>query len=198
MRINVNLAVFLSGTGTNFTAIAEAANEGRIPVIITLVAGNKPDAPGLQKARYMNIPTALFMRPDFPDGKSFADYMLSVLRKYDVDLIALAGYMRKIPPRVIRAYRNRIVNIHPALLPRFGGKGMYGMTVHRAVIEAGVTETGVTVHYVDEEYDRGEIIEQRLVPVQPDDTPETLAARVLKVEHELYPEVLGKLAENFK
>jgi len=198
VRINVNLAVFLSGTGTNFTAIAEAANEGGIPVIITLVAGNKPDAAGLQKARYMNIPTALFMRPDFPDGKSFADYMLSVLRKYDVDLIALAGYMRKIPPRVIRAYRNRIVNIHPALLPRFGGKGMYGMTVHRAVIEAGVTETGVTVHYVDEEYDRGEIIEQRLVPVQPDDTPETLAARVLKVEHELYPEVLGKLAENLK
>ena len=194
----MNLAVFLSGTGTNFTAIAEAANEGRIPVIITLVAGNKPDAPGLQKARDMNIPTALFVRPDFPDGKSFANYMLSVLRKYDVDFIALAGYMRKIPPRVIRAYRNRIVNIHPALLPRFGGKGMYGITVHLAVIEAGVTETGVTVHYVDEEYDRGEIIEQRRVPVLPDDTPETLAARVLKVEHELYPEVIGKLAENFK
>jgi len=189
--------VFLSGTGSNFRAIAEAVNRNEIPARITLAASNRPDAPGLEYAVQAGLPTAVFKRDDYPDGKSFADYMLAVLREHDVHLIALAGYLRKIPPKVVRAYQGHIVNIHPALLPEFGGKGMFGINVHRAVLEAGKRESGVTIHYVDEEYDRGEIIAQRRVPVMKDDKPETLAARILKVEHQLYPEVIGKLAEQF-
>lgn len=191
---HMNLAVFLSGTGTNFIAIAEAIKAGRIPAKISLVASNKPDAPGLKTAADMGFYTAVFQRQDYPDGASFAAFMLGVLREWDVHLIALAGYLRKIPPGVIRAYRDRIVNIHPALLPDFGGKGMFGMNIHKAVLESGAKESGVSIHIVDDEYDRGRIIAQRRVPVMKDDTPESLAARVLKVEHQLYPEVIGELA----
>ena len=158
------------------------------------MASNKPDAPGLKTAADMGFNTAVFQRQDYPDGASFAAYMLGVLKERNVHLIALAGYMRKIPPRIIRAFRDRIVNIHPALLPDFGGKGMYGMNVHIAVLESGTEESGVSIHIVDEEYDRGRIIAQRRVPVMKDDTPESLAARVLEVEHQLYPEVIGELA----
>jgi len=191
----MNLAVFLSGTGTNFKAVAKSVKQGKIPAKITLVASNKPDAPGLKSAAKMGLPTAVFKRDDYPDGRSFADYILSVLERQDVHLIALAGYMRKIPPKVIRAYDKRIINIHPALLPEFGGKGMYGIKVHRAVLEAGKSESGVTIHYVDDDYDHGEIIAQRKVPVLKDDTPKVLAARVLKVEHKLYSEVIAELTE---
>ena len=192
----MNLAIFLSGTGTNFKAIAAAIGNGYIPARITLVASNKPDAPGLEAARELGFNTIIFQREEFPDGCSFAEYILEALNRYEVQLIVLAGYLRKIPPRVVRVFKKRIINVHPALLPDFGGKGMYGMNVHRAVIGSGVKETGVTVFYVDEEYDRGEIIAQRKVPVMPDDTPEMLAARVLKVEHELYPQVIKQLVEN--
>ncbi|NQT35710.1 phosphoribosylglycinamide formyltransferase [bacterium] len=190
----MNLSVFLSGTGTNFMAIAEAIEQGKIQAKIILVASNKPDAPGLKTAADMGFNTAVFQRQDYPDGASFATYMLDVLKQRNVHLIVLAGYLRKIPPRVIRAYRDRIVNIHPALLPDFGGKGMYGMNVHKAVLESGAKESGVSIHIVDEEYDRGRIIAQRRIPVMKDDTPDSLAARVLKLEHQLYPEVIGELA----
>ena len=175
-------------------AIAEAVKAGRIPAKISLVASNKPDAPGLKTATDMGFNTAVFQRQDYPDGASFADYMLDILKQRNVHLIALAGYMRLIPPKVIRAYPDRIVNIHPALLPDFGGKGMYGMNVHKAVLESGAEESGVSIHMVDEEYDTGRIIAQRRVPVMKDDTPESLAARVLKLEHQLYPQVIGELA----
>ncbi len=193
----MNLSIFLSGTGSNFKAIAAAIERGELEARIVLVASNKTDAPGLEAARGMGLSTAIFDRSTFPDGASFAAYMLSTLEEHKVDFIALAGYMRKIPSRVINAYRNRIINIHPALLPRFGGKGMYGLSVHRAVLDAGVSESGVTIHCVDEIYDHGEIIAQRKVPVLPEDTPEELAARVLKVEHQFYPEVLQRLANEF-
>jgi phosphoribosylglycinamide formyltransferase-1 len=192
----MNLAIFLSGTGTNFKAIAAAVGNGDIPARITLVASNKPDAPGLEAAKMMGLNTIIFQREEFPDGSSFAEYMLEVLKHHDVQLIVLAGYLRMIPPLVVRIFRKRIINIHPALLPDFGGKGMYGMNVHRAVIGSGVEETGVTVHYVDEKYDHGEIIAQQRVPVMLGDTPETLAARVLKVEHEFYPQVIMRLVED--
>jgi folate-dependent phosphoribosylglycinamide formyltransferase PurN len=112
-----------------------------------------------------------------------------------VDVIVLAGYLKLVPPEVVARYAGRILNIHPALLPSFGGKGMYGMNVHRAVIEAGVPESGATVHFVDERYDEGHILAQRTVPVQAGDTPEDLAARVLAVEHRLYPEAVDHLCE---
>lgn len=146
----------------------------------------------------MGIPTVVFNRSEFEDGERFADFMLEKLGEFEIDLIALAGYLRKIPSRVVNRYRQRIVNVHPALLPKYGGKGMYGMNVHRLVIESGDAETGVTVHYVDDIYDNGKIIAQRKVPVNPGDTPEKLAARVLKVEHQFYPEVLQEIADNFK
>jgi phosphoribosylglycinamide formyltransferase-1 len=122
--------------------------------------------------------------------------MLAALDSADIDLIALAGYLRLIPPAVIKRYPQRIVNIHPALLPDFGGRGMYGLNVHKAVLAAGETESGATVHFVDEHYDEGDIIAQARVPVLPDDTPETLAARVLTVEHELLPNALERLARS--
>jgi len=118
-----------------------------------------------------------------------------VLYRHQIDFIALAGYLKKLPAAIVREFRNRIVNIHPALLPSFGGKGMYGIHVHEAVLKAGVKVTGVTVHLVDEEYDHGPIVLQRAVEVHDDDTPETLAQRVLQVEHELYPEALQLFAE---
>ena len=146
----MNIAVFLSGAGSNFESIASAIERNELRAVITLVASNKSDAVGLAKAQRMGIRTAVFNRKEFTNGKLFADFIQTRLKECSVDLIVLAGYLRKIPPKVIRAYYNRIVNIHPALLPEFGGKGMYGMNVHHAVIESKVNQTGVTVHYVDE------------------------------------------------
>ena len=125
---------------------------------------------------------------DDPDGETVVDGL-------HVNFVALAGYLRKIPAAVVAHYKNRMLNIHPALLPAFGGKGYYGRRVHEAVIEHGVQWSGATVHLVDEQYDTGPIVVQRPVRVEPDDTPETLAARILKVEHEIYPEAIGLFAE---
>lgn len=193
----MNIAVFLSGTGSNFLSIARAAQDGKINVRIVLVISNREEAKGLRHAEGMGIPTTVFDRSKWADGNAFGQEMLKTLNSFNVEFIVLAGYLKKIPPLVIRAFSKKIVNIHPALLPEFGGKGMFGMNVHRAVIEAGEAETGVTIHYVDEIYDNGEIIDQRRVAVLKNDSPESLAARVLKVEHEFYPEVLGRLAEQF-
>lgn len=190
----INLAILLSGTGTNFQSIAKAIDEGRLDAKIVLVGSNNPDAPGLKYARNTGLNTALFIRSDYAVGKLFSNYMLEQFRQYEVDIIALSGYLRKIPPAVIRAFPNRIVNIHPALLPRHGGKGMYGLNVHQAVIDSGDCETGVTVHYANENYDEGAIIDQSVIAVNSEDTAQTLAKRVLKVEHEFYPEVLQRLS----
>lgn len=194
----MNIAILLSGRGSNFEAIAAAIKRGELSARIRFVGSNKSDTQGLQTAKEMGIPTVVFNRSEFEDGERFADFMLEKLGEFEIDLIALAGYLRKIPSRVVNRYRQRIVNVHPALLPKYGGKGMYGMNVHRLVIESGDAETGVTVHYVDDIYDNGKIIAQRKVPVNPGDTPEKLAARVLKVEHQFYPEVLQEIADNFK
>lgn len=129
--------------------------------------------------------------PD-PEARDFA--MLQALREHSVDLVILAGYMKKIGPRVLTAYRDRILNIHPSLLPKFGGQGMFGQHVHRAVLAAGETVTGVSIHLANDEYDEGRILAQTAVAVLPEDTVETLAARVLKREHEFFVETLGKIA----
>lgn len=193
----MNLAVFLSGRGSNFQAILDAIAAGRLEAEVTLVISNIPNAPGLDLAREHGIATAVFERATYPSGEAFGGAMMEALRAHRVDFIALAGYMRKVPPAVIRAFAKRIVNIHPALLPRHGGKGMFGHFVHEAVIAAGEKVSGATVHFVDEIYDHGDIIAQRTVLVLPDDTPESLAARVLEIEHQLYPEVLQKLTAKF-
>ncbi len=190
----LTLGVFASGHGSNFKAILKAIQETRLDAEIKLLLSNNPDAGAITIAIKNNIPTAVLNSRDFSNRTLFVDEMLSVLNLHGVQLIVLAGYMKKIPSEIITAYRNRIVNIHPALLPSFGGKGMYGHHVHEAVIEQGCKVTGVTVHIVDEVYDHGPIVAQRCVPVEENDTAETLAARVLKVEHQLYPEVLQLFA----
>jgi formyltetrahydrofolate-dependent phosphoribosylglycinamide formyltransferase len=172
-------------------AIIEACRDGRIPdSTVVAVVGARDDAPAMHNARALGVDTAVVNPREFPDPDMYGDALLWVLQKAHPDLICLAGYMRLLPARVVQAYPIRIMNIHPALLPLFGGKGMYGLKVHQAVLESGMKVTGCTVHFVDEQYDTGPIILQRCVPIRSDDTPETLAARVLPVEHETYLEAI--------
>ena len=184
------LAVLASGRGSNLQAIIEhfdnLARE-RIAKVV-LVASNRADSPALIRAATASIDMAHFDTTD--DGSM----LLELLRKFRIDLVVLAGYLKRIPPKVIREYAGRIINIHPALLPAFGGEGMYGARVHEAVIASGTKETGVTVHLVNDEYDRGPIVAQWRVPIEPSDTADSLAARVLNVEHVVYPRVVEMVA----
>ncbi|PYP54592.1 MAG: phosphoribosylglycinamide formyltransferase [Gemmatimonadetes bacterium] len=184
------LAVLASGRGSNLQAIIDhfdnLARE-RIAKVV-LVASNRADSPALIRAATASIDIAHFDTTD--DGSM----LLELLRKSRIDLVVLAGYLKRIPPKVIREYAGRIINIHPALLPAFGGEGMYGARVHEAVIASGTKETGVTVHLLDDEYDRGPIVAQWRVPVEPSDTADSLAARVLNVEHVVYPRVVEMVA----
>jgi len=189
------LGIFASGRGSNFEAILEAIREGRLDAEARLLLSDKRDAGALSVAKNYGVPTAVVSKTDFTSRELFVEAMLSTLKDHGVDFIALAGYMKKVPDEVISAYRNRIVNIHPALLPAFGGKGMYGHHVHQAVLDQGCKVTGVTVHIVDEAYDHGPIVVQRCVPVKEDDTVDTLAVRVLKTEHKMYAEALQLFAE---
>jgi formyltetrahydrofolate-dependent phosphoribosylglycinamide formyltransferase len=192
----MNIGVFASGRGSNFQAILNAIREGRLPARVVLVLSNKGDAGALEIARACSLAAVHLSQKQFPDEGSFGEAMLDVLKRHDVQIVALAGYLKKIPANVVREYRNRILNIHPALLPSFGGAGMYGHFVHEAVIASGAKLSGATVHLVDEEYDRGPIVLQKAVSVEACDTPETLAEKVLKIEHEIYPLALKAFAEN--
>lgn len=193
----LNIAVFGSGRGSNFQSILTAIEQGRVSgARISVVMSNNQGAGILAIARAHALPALHLSQKQFPDEETFTAAVLSALRGHGADFIALAGYLKRVPPAVVAAYRNRIVNIHPALLPRFGGAGMYGLRVHEAVIASGERVSGATVHYVDEEYDRGPIVLQKTVPVLPGDTPESLAARVLALEHELYPEAISIIARN--
>jgi phosphoribosylglycinamide formyltransferase/phosphoribosylglycinamide formyltransferase-1 len=155
---------------------------------VVLVASNRPDSPVLVRAATASIDIATFDSSD--DGSE----LLNLLHKFRIDLVVLAGYLKRIQSKVIREYAGRMVNIHPALLPAFGGEGMYGARVHEAVIASGAKESGATVHLVDDEYDRGPIVAQWRIPVEPSDTPTTLAARVLNVEHIVYPRAIEMIA----
>jgi len=192
----LNVVVFGSGRGSNFKAVLDAMADGGIPLArISLVISNNATAGILDIARSGNIPALHISQKKFETEEAFVAALLETLRSHGTDLVVLAGYMKRLPPPVVHAYRNRIINIHPALLPRFGGHGMYGLHVHAAVLAAQETVSGATVHLVDEEYDRGPTLLQRTVPVLPDDTPETLAARVLLVEHRLLPEAVRLFSE---
>jgi len=186
----VRIAVLASGGGTNLQAIVEYLRErgdqaaGRI----VLVAANSPGAGALERARAASLPAESFDAGD--DGTA----LLALLRRYAADLVVLAGYIKRLPPSVIAAYHARIINIHPGILPDFGGAGMYGARVHAAVIASGARTTGVTAHFVDDEYDHGPLIAQWRIAVRDGDTPESLAARVLEVEHVLYPRVVDMVA----
>lgn len=184
------LAVLASGRGSNLQAIIDHFdNIARERVAkVVLVASNRSDSPALIRAATASIDIASFDAAD--DGSQ----LLELLRKFRIDLVVLAGYLKRVPPLVIREYGGRIINIHPALLPAFGGEGMYGARVHEAVLASGARESGVTVHVVDNEYDRGSIVAQWRVPVEASDTAESLAARVLAVEHIVYPRVVEMVA----
>ncbi len=190
------IAVFVSGRGSNFQAIIEAIGEGRLAAEVVLVIGDKPEIGAFDIAKKNGIHYTYFNKNDFESEENYDSAILAALEKYQVQLIALAGYMKKIGQTVIRGYKNRILNIHPALLPSFGGAGMFGVRVHKAVLGYGSKVSGVTVHLVDDEYDTGVPILQRCVPVLEDDTPETLAARVLAEEHKIFPEALQLFCEN--
>lgn len=183
----IRIAVLASGQGSNLEALFEEL-AGREDAIIVLVASDRARAPALERARGRGVETAVVDPAD-------TAALLRLLERKRVDWIVLAGYLKRIPPVVVSRWRNRILNVHPALLPDHGGEGMYGQRVHRAVLEAGDATTGASVHLVDEEYDRGPVIARAEVPVEPDDTPATLAARVLEVEHRLLPAVVVAAAE---
>jgi len=191
----LNLVALASGGGTNLQAIIDNIEKGILNAQIKAVISNNSKSGALERARNHNIPAIHLSHKQFATPEEFDRKLLSVLKENETDLVALAGYMKMLSPTVVRAYKNKILNIHPALLPSFGGKGMYGIHVHEAVIKSGVKVTGVTVHLVDEIYDHGAIIVQKCVPVLSDDTPETLQQRVLPHEHELYSEAIQLFAE---
>lgn len=192
----LQLAVFGSGRGSNFSAILSALQRGEIPnTRIRLVISNNANAGILETAQQYGIPAKHISAKQFVSEEKFVERLRDELRAHDVNFIVLAGYMKRFPPQLIPAYSGRIINVHPALLPKFGGPGMYGMHVHEAVLAAKEGESGATVHLVDEEYDHGPILLQERVPVEPNDTPAMLAAKVLAVEHALLPRALRLFAE---
>lgn len=191
----MNIAVFASGRGSNFEALQKAIERGDLPARVTLLVSNKAEAGALEIARSRNIPAFHINQQQFPSEDAYVTKLLELLSLHRVELIALAGYLKRIPSSVIERFRNKILNVHPALLPSFGGAGMYGMHVHEAVINSGVKVSGASVHVVDEEYDRGPIVMQKAVEVASDDTLQTLAAKVLRAEHEIFPLALKAFAE---
>ena len=191
----LNISVMASGGGTNFQAILDALDAGEIKnAAVKLLIASNDKAYAIERAKSHGINTVVIPRKAYPDDEAMAEAILKALDEAETDLIVLAGYMSILSPKIIEKYSGRIINIHPSLIPRFCGKGMYGLKVHEAVIAAGETETGATVHYVDEGVDTGEIILQEKVPVMPGDTPEVLQQRVLKTEHKILPAVIGMIA----
>lgn len=190
----MNIAVFASGRGSNFQAILNSIQQHALSARVCVLISNNSTAGALDIARGNDVPAFHLSSRQFPSESEFAAQVLKVLDSHETEFIALAGYMKKLPPEIIYRFRHRIANVHPALLPAFGGVGMYGIKVHEAVIASGCKVSGATVHLVDEEYDRGPIVFQKTVPVKENDTPETLAARVLAVEHEIYPFSLDAFA----
>ncbi len=181
------LAIFASGSGTNAQRITEYFR-GHPTIAVELILCNNPAAGVLDRAAALGVPSVLFTRHEFCETGVVA----GLLARYRIDHVVLAGFLWLVPSDILLAYPGRIVNIHPALLPKYGGKGMYGERVHRAVIGAGEAESGITIHLVDERYDEGRILFQARCRVEPGDTPETLAERVHALEHAHYPEVIEK------
>ena len=191
-----NIAVFASGSGSNLKSIHRYVQLGEIPGYIVLVVSNNPGSGAIKYAEENQISTQIMNKVLYPKPAVGEEALIHTLRENDVDLICLAGYMKLLSEAIVQMYKNCILNIHPALLPQFGGKGYYGIKVHEAVIASGSEESGVTVHIVDGKYDHGKIIAQEKVKVKSKDTAATLAKRVLKVEHELYPQVIIAFCED--
>jgi len=189
----LRIGVLLSGSGTSLENLLERIDDGTVPAEVVVVVASKEQAFGLERARRRGIPTLAIPRKSHPDVAEFNDALHSALDAHDVDLVALLGFLSPFETR--GRYDGRTLNVHPALIPAFSGKGFYGKRVHQAALESGVKVSGATVHFVDAEYDQGPIILQEAVPVLDDDTSETLAARVQEAERKLVPEAIRLYAE---
>jgi len=192
----LRIAVMASGSGSNLQAVIDRCADGTLHAEVVLVISNNRDSVALRRAEAAGIKALHWSEKAVGSSERFAAGLIEHLRAARTDLVVLAGYMKLVPPAAVAAFSGRILNIHPALLPRFGGKGYYGIRVHQAVLAAGEKETGATVHVVDDVYDRGPIVMQRRVPVMPGDTPERLRERVLEIEHQLLPEAIAHWAQD--
>jgi formyltetrahydrofolate-dependent phosphoribosylglycinamide formyltransferase len=193
MHFPIRLAVLLSGSGTTLQNLIDRIADGRLKAEIVLVIASKPGVAGLTRAREAGIPAKLVDRKAYATVDAFSEALFAPCREAGSDLVCLAGFLQLI--RIPEDFRNRVMNIHPALIPAFCGKGYYGHKVHEAVLASGITVSGCTVHFADNEYDHGPIILQRTVPVLTTDTPDSLAARVFEQECEAYPEAITLFAE---
>jgi phosphoribosylglycinamide formyltransferase-1 len=189
--MNKNIAIFASGSGSNAENIIRYFMDSET-VSVRLVVSNRSKAFVLERARTFRVPYEVFLREEWESGGA---NVLAVLKKYDIDFIVLAGFLVRVPYTILHAYPHKIINIHPSLLPRHGGKGMYGDHVHQAVVAAAETETGITIHYVNECYDEGKVIRQVVCPVLPADTPEDVANKVHALEYEYYPRVIEEIVQ---
>lgn len=183
-----NIAILASGSGTNAENIIRYFRE-KDSATVRLVLTNRQNAFVLERARGLEVPCFYFPKGEWESGEA----VLSLLKEYNIDFIVLAGFLARVPDNILHAYPNKMINIHPSLLPKFGGKGMYGDRVHEAVIAAGEKESGITIHYTNEHYDEGAVICQKKCPVLPGDTPEDLAQRIHVLEYEYYPKVIEGL-----
>lgn len=185
------IAIFASGSGSNAENIARYFS-GINDIEISLILSNKKEAFVHERAKKLGIPSYTFSKTEFDE----ADLILETLQQYEIDFIVLAGFLLKVPQPILEAFPNRIINIHPALLPKYGGKGMYGDRVHHAVIDAGEKESGISIHYVNEHYDEGDIIFQATCEVLPGDSPDDIAQKVHQLEYNYFPEVIEKIVRD--
>lgn len=192
-RVPLRVAVLLSGEGTSLENLCEEIDAGRVPAEVCVVVSSKREAGGLARAARRGIPALVLSRKDYGDGARFNDALHDALAPHEVELVALLGFLSIFEPR--ERYAGRVINVHPALVPAFSGKGFYGARVHRAVLEAGVRVSGATVHFADDQYDTGPILLQEAVPVLASDSAARLAARVQAVERRLVPEAIRLIAE---
>ena len=183
-----NIAIFASGSGTNAQKIMERF-ENHPDIRVRLVLVNNPQAGVIQRAEKFGVPVVVFNRDQFSNNNEIVEMLL----ENNIDLVVLAGFLWLIPSAMVEAFPNKIINIHPALLPKYGGKGMYGDRVHQAVIEAGEHESGITIHYVNEKYDEGAVIAQFTCPVEKADSPDDLATKIHRLEHQYFPQVIEDL-----
>ena len=186
----IRIALLASGSGSNVENIIKYFSNSR-ELVFPFVISNKSDAYVHERVKKMMIPSYFFKKDDFENGR-----VLNFLQEKHINLIVLAGFLLKIPDNILKAFPDRIINIHPALLPKFGGKGMYGSHVHEAVVAAGEVETGITIHFANENYDEGRIIFQAKCQVLPNDSPEDVAAKVHALEYEHYPRIIGEVASS--
>ena len=188
----LRIAVLVSGGGTNLQSIIDSIESGRIQQAkICCIISSNPNAYALERAKKHRIRARVIGKAEYPDSADRTEALIATLKQEQTDLIVLAGYMSVLEPKLVQAFAGRIINIHPSLIPKYCGSGFYGKRVHQAVLDAGETESGATVHFVDEGVDTGEIILQRKVPVQSGDTANSLAARVLEVEHQILTEAIN-------